>query len=126
MIMIKKVVQYFRKRNDMRLRKWCMKLVVCRPQIGGNIEDVANEVYEWIKGTPNKLGGNIMEIKKGQKFLCIKTVIMDDGDGEIAYLEGDIFISENDNCITDIKGNKYHEWNNFGIDRWNCFFKLID
>ena len=51
---------------------------------------------------------------------------MDDGDGEIAYLEGDIYISENDNCITDIKGHKYHEWNNFGIDRWNCFFKLID
>lgn len=52
MIMIKKVVQYFRKRNDMRLRKWCMKLVVCRPQIGSSIEYAANEVYEWVKGLP--------------------------------------------------------------------------
>lgn len=52
MIMIKKVVQYSRKRNDMRLRKWCMKLVVCRPQIGGSIEDAANKVYEWIKKSP--------------------------------------------------------------------------
>lgn len=67
-----------------------------------------------------------MEIKKGQKFLCINTVIMINGDGEIAYLKGEVYFSENDNCITDIQGDKHHGWNNLGSDKWTQFFEVIN
>jgi hypothetical protein len=48
-------------------------------------------------------------IKKGDKFECIKTVIMDDDD-EIAYVEGYVYCSEQDNCITSNQGEINHEW----------------
>ena len=50
-----------------------------------------------------------MEIKKGDKFLCIKDVILFDGRG-IAYKKGEIYKSERDYCITDISGDKEHTW----------------
>ena len=49
-----------------------------------------------------------MEIKKGDKFLCVKEVEMDTG--FIAYRKGKIYTSENDDCITNDKGNKHHLW----------------
>lgn len=52
--MIKRILQYFRKRSDMRLRKWCVKLAV--DVKSGNIEfsvgSTANEIYQWVKGLP--------------------------------------------------------------------------
>ena len=62
--MIKKVVRYFRKRNDMRLRKWCMKLVVCRPQIGGNIEPQVQAFLEQHNSTLLKSGMTLEELLK--------------------------------------------------------------
>lgn len=44
-----------------------------------------------------------MEIKKGDRFVCIKTVIMD-GNGEEAYTRGGIYVSEQDGCVTDNGG----------------------
>lgn len=49
-----------------------------------------------------------MEIKKGNKFLCIKDVEMDDG--SIEYYAGKTYISEENSCITDESGNKEHKW----------------
>lgn len=49
-----------------------------------------------------------MEIKKRMKFRCIETVVMDTGD--IAYIKGGIYISHDDNNITDILLNKNHIW----------------
>lgn len=49
----KKIVQYFRKRNDMRLRKWCAELAVKTDCIHyTNMYDAANKIYEWVKGMP--------------------------------------------------------------------------
>lgn len=55
-----------------------------------------------------------MEIKKGDKFLCIKTVRMNSVSGEVAYRQGEVYESEHDGCITDLQGTKYHYWS--GID----------
>ena len=49
-----------------------------------------------------------MKIKKGDVFICIKTVKMDDG--EIAYSKGAVYTSEQDNCITDNQGDTEHRW----------------
>ena len=51
-----------------------------------------------------------MIIKKGDKFKCIKDVIMDDDPKSIAYTSGRTYISEEDNCITDNDGSPNHSW----------------
>ena len=53
-----------------------------------------------------------MIIKKGDKFKCIRDVIMDDDPKSIAYTSDKIYISEVDECITDNQGLVYHHWNN--------------
>ena len=50
-------------------------------------------------------------IKKGDKFECIKPVIMDGNPLDVAYTEGELYISENNGCITDNQNNKSHYWN---------------
>jgi len=47
-------------------------------------------------------------IKKGDKFRCIKDVVM--SNGGVAYLKGKIYTSEEDGCITNEQGNTYHHW----------------
>lgn len=49
-----------------------------------------------------------MEILKGSKHYCKNTVIMDDG--EYAYIEGNVYMSENDFSITDESGDTNHSW----------------
>ena len=49
-----------------------------------------------------------MEIKKGHRYLCVKTVIMDSN--EVAYRKGHVYQSTIDSCITDERGYTYHRW----------------
>lgn len=49
-------------------------------------------------------------IKKGDKFKCIRDVLMDDDSTDIAYYAGNIYISELDGCITDERRVKTHYW----------------
>lgn len=49
-----------------------------------------------------------MKIKRNDKFICISTVIMDDG--EIAYIEGKTYTSHFDECITDEANDRHHYW----------------
>lgn len=51
------------------------------------------------------------DIKKGDVFRCIKTVYMDDDECNVAYLEGKLYISEQDKCITDESDIIDHWWN---------------
>lgn len=60
-----------------------------------------------------------MIIKKGDEFLCIETVIMDDG--EIAYIKDRIYKSEQDGCITNEQQNTGHSWG--GIENKKYFTK---
>lgn len=49
-----------------------------------------------------------MEIKKGQRFRCIKDVVMDIGG--VGYHKGFTYTSAIDGCITDDYGNDGHMW----------------
>lgn len=65
-----------------------------------------------------------MIIKKGDKFKCIKDVIMDDNPKCIAYTSGKIYISELDEYITDNQGIADHHWSNKESDEY--FIKLSE
>lgn len=62
-----------------------------------------------------------MEIKKGMKFRCIETVVMNTGD--IAYIKGGIYISHDNNCITDIRLKKDHLWQE---KEYKKYFEIFD
>ena len=62
-------------------------------------------------------------IKKGDKFRCIKTVVMDNDSNNIAYYQGLIYTSENDDCITDESGCKYHYWGSNSL--WKEYFERL-
>lgn len=63
------------------------------------------------------------EIHKGDQFLCIKDVIMSGKEDDIAYFQGEIYLSENDGCITDEYGDKSHWW--IKEEEINSYFKKI-
>lgn len=62
-------------------------------------------------------------IKKGDAFVCINTVIMDENPNDVAYDKGRIYYSERDECITDNNHIVEHEW---GEDFCADFVKLED
>ena len=49
-------------------------------------------------------------IKKGDIFKCIRDVLMDDDPNDIAYYAGNLYISEQNGCITDERRVKTHHW----------------
>ena len=49
-----------------------------------------------------------MKIKKGDSFMCIKRVVMDNND--VTYKKGFIYNSDVNNCITNINHNVDHRW----------------
>ena len=59
-------------------------------------------------------------IKKGDKFRCIKTVVMDNDSNNIDYYQGLIYTSENDNCITD-EDKVDHYWGS----TWKEYFERL-
>lgn len=63
-----------------------------------------------------------MIIKKGDKFECIKDIMMDNNPKDIAYTSGKIYISELDGCITDDQNKVYHYWSNEESEQY--FIKL--
>lgn len=65
-----------------------------------------------------------MKIYKGQQFLCVEDVIMEDEDEDesIAYIKGNVYHSEIDGCITDIQGDTKHEWNSPETEK---YFKMV-
>lgn len=67
-----------------------------------------------------------MQIKKGQQFKCIKTVIMDDEEDSEAYIQGKTYISDIDGCITNKMGDKHHSWISYGYDLPENYFEPIE
>ena len=61
------------------------------------------------------------KIKKGSKWLCIKTVLMNDTN-ETAYTKGKIYESEIDDCITDEEGLISHQWT---VDYFEEYFEEV-
>lgn len=73
----------------------------------------------WLSNVSSEKRG----IHKGDQFLCIKDVIMNGEENEIAYFQGEIYLSENDGCITDEYGDKSHWW--IKEEEINSYFKKI-
>lgn len=67
-----------------------------------------------------------MQIKKGQQFKCIKTVIMDDEEDSEAYIQGKTYISDIDGCITNKMGDKHHSWISDGYDSFVPYKSVED
>lgn len=75
----------------------------------------------------DQLGGNNMEIRKGDKFKCIKDVVMDDYPHETMYFKGNIYSSDNSGCITGENGDKEHSWVDIdGDEPTSNFFEKIN
>jgi hypothetical protein len=69
-----------------------------------------------------------MQIKKGDRFLCIKNVEMDGNPDDISYIKDKIYVSEEDGCITDEGGNTNHWWNVHTYNTEDCskyFSKIV-
>ena len=49
-------------------------------------------------------------IKKGDRFKCIKTVIMNIDPYNTVYYEGKFYVSDCDGCITDEDEDTHHSW----------------
>lgn len=59
-------------------------------------------------------------INKGDKFLCIKDFIMNDG--RVAFEKGVIYTSERNTCLTNSWGEKNHHMNE--CDQFSDHFKI--
>lgn len=65
-----------------------------------------------------------LKIKKGELFLCIKDVVMNDNN--ILYYKDSYYESDNDNCITGINNDEEHSWECDGTDDdWPNYFERI-
>lgn len=65
------------------------------------------------------------KILAGDKFLCIRTVIMDPSE-DVAYKKGEIYYSDYDNRITDELGDAYHYWDISSDEFIKHFEKVIE
>ena len=66
------------------------------------------------------------QIRKGDMFECIKDVVMDNDDNNVAYIKGKTYYSEFDECITDEQHDDKHYWTNTDEkDYWWDYFKRI-
>lgn len=65
-----------------------------------------------------------MEIKVGDRFKCIKSLVM--CNGRISYKIGNIYQSEVDDCITDDQGDKLHSMGNDKGFIYERFVRLQD
>ena len=63
--MIKRLVQYFRKRKEMRLRKWCIEKSIKYCACGEDVSYVAGRIYQWIKEPPISPQANKSPTEKG-------------------------------------------------------------
>ena len=85
-----------------------------------SLDDLAKEYAEYqinFKKNPIQY-----KIKAGERFLCLMDFLMNNG--RIAYLKGKIYISEQDNCITDNNGDYFHVMN--GLDEFMEYFERVE
>lgn len=93
--------------------------------LGESLEDTLRDMASYCIMAVMELESTKV-IRRGEKFECIKDVIMDDGD--LAYMNGEIYLSEANDCITDAQGNTKHQWvDGCGIrcEDWQEYFKRI-
>lgn len=97
--------------------------------LGESIEDTLRDMASYCImtimefHTQNKVFETI-NIKKGDSFVCIEDVIMDDEHYSLVYKKGSVYTSEIDGCITDEDGDINHHWND--VDYTSLYFVKIN
>jgi len=64
------------------------------------------------------------EIKKGDLFVCIKTVKMNELNKPIRYRKGFVYKSEEKECITNDNHETDHSWTKYGKDTKKYFLRI--
>lgn len=96
--------------------------------LGESIEDTLKDLASYAIMTlielDNKkpVGADNNDIKVGDKFLCLKSVI--NNEEQMPYKIGEIYTSELDGCITNEMGYKDHKWQD--VPYFKEYFKRID
>lgn len=93
--------------------------------LGESLEDTLKDLASYCIMTLIELDRKDDLIRVGDKFVCIKNVVMDDD--FLAYKMGDIYNCEIEGCITDLDGDCNHNWSNKCLDGadWQFYFKRI-
>ncbi len=65
-----------------------------------------------------------MKVNKGKQYKCIKTAVMENG--EIAYIKGNVYLSQRDGNITDERGLITHKWPDCLSDEIEEYFEEYD
>lgn len=47
-----RISAYFRRKREIRLRKWCVEMVAKLAEPTTNTTSLAEEIYRWVKGIP--------------------------------------------------------------------------
>jgi hypothetical protein len=105
--------------------------LVKEPQIddlGESIEDTLRDMASYCIMTVMELQtqNEIFEpydINKGDSFVCIQDVIMEEGDS-LVYKKGFVYTSEKNGCITDEDGYIDHRWDD--VDYTRLYFVKIE
>ena len=63
-----------------------------------------------------------MKIKKGDRFVCVKRVVMDNND--VTYKKGYVYFSDLDDCITNIQHSTDHSWVSYNKETKKYFLKI--
>ena len=66
-----------------------------------------------------------MEIKKGNRFVCVKDVVME-ATGYIEYFKGVVYESECDGCITDEGNDDIHGWSGSEAEKHFIPYSKLD
>jgi hypothetical protein len=96
--------------------------------LGESIEDTLRDMASYCImtimefQTQNKVI-ETFDIKKGDSFVCVEDVIMNDDDS-LVYKKGFVYTSEKDGCITDEDGDIDHRWDD--VDYTSLYFVKID
>ena len=88
--------------------------------LGESIEDTLRDMASYCIMTVMELQTQnkvieTFDIKKGDSFVCIQDVIMEDGSH--VYKKGSVYTSEKDGCITDEGGDMSHLWDDVDYTR---------
>jgi hypothetical protein len=94
-------IRSIRNNNGMNTQDGCSNPVIYTDKRGWcPIIEPAKPEYEFEE--------KITEIKEGDRFLCIKRVVMSP-DKEIGFIKGNVYVSNGDFCITDERRDEAHQ-----------------
>ena len=98
-----------------KAREFAWKLKSTRRLILSEFEDLTEDSIQNVESSDilNKRADHLKElikIRRGDTFMCIKDVISEDGSNTVLYKKDKVYISDIDGCITSEEENTLEEW----------------